>query len=322
MVPPFCGPPRFARRLCAPPLHLCPHSAHCGLHWQKSGAWGTFRGCESAFARPQPPCWPSLPRVGFGRCWRAVGLLPSLGTLPHHWSCGLSGVPAGHEWRAPPRDDQQLAPRSFLTSVFWIHFLAGELLRSLALYFVWARQCWGSPSSPGATALEVWILFYICFTCLFSLFHRLHPTRQLLDLISNATMARLGFANMGVSACFGSPLLSTNFFLFLSLFFFSSFLSFLLLNLLLLFFFVDLRSVAGLWAELQCADSPHGPWDPHDPDIDLHLCGVAVDIIEPRGGDPPQQVRGAAVVRRVSAGDLCGLYRVQHRRRVLVWMMN
>ena len=56
----------------------------------------------------------------------------------------------------------------------------------------------------------------------------------------------------------------------------------------------------------------------HHANIDYHLRGVAVDIIEPRGGDPPQQVRGAAVVRRVSAGDLCGLYRVQHRRRVLV----
>ena len=86
----------------------------------------------------------------------------------------------------PPRYYQVLAPLSFLTSVFWIYFFAGELVSLIEVI--------GLVFGISETLLGLTVLAW---------------GNSIGDLISNTTMARLGFANMGVSACFGSPLLST-----------------------------------------------------------------------------------------------------------------
>jgi len=85
----------------------------------------------------------------------------------------------------PPKYFLIMAPVCFVTSVFWIYFLAGELV---ALLEVIGNVFGVSEALLGLTVLA-W-------------------GNSIGDLVSNTTLARLGFANMGVSACFGSPLLN------------------------------------------------------------------------------------------------------------------
>lgn len=124
--------------------------------------------------------------------WATGGIGNLWGGFPVWGFCLLLGIVVAlacllfAEEERPPRFYQVLAPLSFLTSVLWIYFFAGELVALIGVI--------GIVFGVSETLLGLTVLAW---------------GNSIGDLISNTTMAKLGFANMGVSACFGSPLLST-----------------------------------------------------------------------------------------------------------------
>ena len=152
--------------------------------------------------------------------WGVGGVGAQWGSFPAWALCLIIGVVASlvsllvTNNEHPPKYYQLLAPLSFLTSVFWIYFLAGELVSLIEVI--------GVVFGVSETLLGLTVLAWgnsigglrccLFFRDVFFFLSDFFPTPVLChfpDLISNTTMARLGFANMGVSACFGSPLLST-----------------------------------------------------------------------------------------------------------------
>jgi sodium/potassium/calcium exchanger 6 len=113
------------------------------------------------------------------------------GNFPVEVFAGLLGLVAGGLCMLfmhpdhPPKFYQIYGLLAFFLAVLWVNFVAGELVSVLEVL--------GNVVGVSETLLGLTVLAW---------------GNSVGDWVADTVMARLGFANMGVSACFGSPMLN------------------------------------------------------------------------------------------------------------------
>lgn len=105
----------------------------------------------------------------------------------------------------PPRFHSAFAFMGFFVAVVWIYVIANEivnLLQTLGRIMTISDTILGLTVLAWGNSIGGWS------QCRYPLFTRLMPMFIAVDFVSNLTVAKAGFPQMAVGACFGGPALS------------------------------------------------------------------------------------------------------------------